>query len=100
MHDIFTMIVTQKINVARLNSARCWMDDKTPYKTQRASFENLTGRLGLWHSKERNAKERCFVNDLIDLINFWTFCLFINVYFLCCVVILLFLVVYLLFSIM
>ena len=48
-------------------------------KTQRPSFENLNGRLGLCHGKERNDKEGCITNDdLLDLMNFWTFCLFID----------------------
>ena len=85
MYDIIIIIVTQMINVARLNSAPTWMDDKT----QGASFENLNDSLGLWHDKERNDKERCLINDdsidlidLMHLINFCTFCLFVNVYFL------------------
>ena len=53
MYDIITMIVTQMIHVERLNSAQSWMDDKT----QRSSFENLNGSLGLWHGEERNDKE-------------------------------------------
>ena len=88
MYDIITMIVTQRINVERLNSARAWIDDKT----QRASCENLNDSLGLWHGKERTDTERYLINDdlidLIDLINFCTFCLFIKVYFLRCGVIL------------
>ena len=74
MYDIITMIVKQMINVERLTSARSWVYDD---KTQRALLENLNGRLRLWQDKERND----------DLINFWIFCLFINVDFLLCVVI-------------
>ena len=54
MYDIITMIVTQMINVERLNSARTLMDDD---KTQRASFGTLNGRLRLWHGKGKNDKQ-------------------------------------------
>ena len=57
-------------------------------KTQIDSFEILNSHLGLWHGKERDDKERCLINDdLIDLINSCTLCLFISFYFLHCVVI-------------
>ena len=54
LYDRISMIVTQMIDVERVNSGRTWLDHN---KVQRQTFDTLNGRLRLRHGCGRNDDE-------------------------------------------